>query len=108
MRDIKEQEFAEVSTQKFSVEVITLSQAHKDMTLLEATAEICEKYDVPYEDVCSFSTERTVARGTLLPNGASRIVIRDTINLITTNLYQKLHAECIKNGLLIGRVGTLI
>lgn len=94
----------------FSNEVINykISKESGDMTLLESLVEICDKYGVPYEDVCSFKTEREVVSGNLIDNSRKTITIEETIDLITSNLREKLRAECASRGLLKGRTSRLI
>lgn len=94
----------------FSNEVINhkISKESGDMTLLEALVEVCDKYEVPYEDVCSFKTEREVVSGNLIDKSRKTITIEETIDLITSNLREKLRAECSSRGLLKGRTSSLI
>lgn len=99
-----------ITAGEFSNEVINYktSKDSGDMTLLEALVDICDKYEVPYEDVCSFNTEREVVSGNLIDSSRKVITIEETIDLITSNLREKLRAECSSRGLLKGRTSSLI
>ena len=90
----------EITALKFSNKVIT--NRIGDMTLIESMVEVCNEFDVPYEDVCKFNNEREVVRGSL--NGKStKLTIKENINLITPSLYDKLKAESESLGLLKNR-----
>lgn len=97
----------EVSPIEFSTKVVTLSRDRK-ISLLDAMVEACEIYDIPFTDVCNFTTTRLVTRGSLLTNLVTEETIKETFNLVTPSLLGRITEECINNKLLPGKVNSII
>jgi len=90
------------SASQFSLEVIELAESSKTMGLLDALVNICDKYDVPYEEVCSFNRELELFHSSLFSNNNKKVVMEETVNLITQDLKERLHSECRSMGLIKG------